>query len=311
MPRPRARWALSHSVVNKYVITLENELGTQLLRRSSRQVSPTEAGIAFYDRAVSILNELDEAFAAVTQLQEQPRGHLRINAPMTFGSLHLAPMVADFMALYSDVHIELVLNDRFVDPIEEGFDVTVRIAEPNPSTSLITREIVPIRRVLCASPAYLAAHGEPQEPKDLRQHRCLHYGYQETGNQWKLAGPRGEISVHINCVMWSNNGDSLRQVAIRDQGIALLPTFIVVTSFSSGACAPCSTTISRRPSLYRPYTQVTDICQRRRDCSSSFVSTALDMVRIGTWLREVAWTCPLMQSLYPLCQRKTRVQNRV
>lgn len=218
---------LSRSVVNKYVITLENELGTQLLRRSSRQVSPTEAGIAFYDRTVSILNELDEAFAAVTQLQEKPRGNLRINAPMTFGSLHLAPMVADFMALYSDVHIELVLNDRFVDPIEEGFDVTLRIAEPSPSTSLISREIVPIRRVLCASPAYLEAHGEPQEPKDLRQHRCLHYGYQETGNQWKLSGSRGEMSVHINCVMWSNNGDSLKQVALRDQGIALLPTFIV------------------------------------------------------------------------------------
>ena len=218
---------LSRSVVNKYVITLENELGTQLLRRSSRQVSPTEAGIAFYDRALAILNELDEAFAVVTQLQEQPRGNLRINAPMTFGSLHLASMLADFMVRYPDVHVELVLNDRFVDPIEEGFDVTVRIAESNVSTSLISREIVPVRRVLCASPAYLAAHSEPQEPKQLRHHRCLHYGYQETGNQWKLAGPCGEISVHINCVMWSNNGDVLKQVALRDQGIALLPTFIV------------------------------------------------------------------------------------
>lgn len=218
---------LSRSVVNKYVIALENQLGTQLLRRSSRQVSPTEAGIAFYDRAVSILNELDEAFAAVTRFQEQPRGNLRINAPMTFGSLHLSPMLADFMARYPDVHVELVLNDRFVDPIEEGFDVTVRIAEPNPSTSLITREIVPVRRVLCASPAYLAAHGEPKEPKELRQHRCLHYGYQETGNQWKLAGPHGEISIQISCVMWSNNGDSLKLVALRNQGIALLPTFIV------------------------------------------------------------------------------------
>lgn len=218
---------LSRSVVNKYVTALENELGTQLLRRSSRQVSPTEAGIAFYDRAVLILNELDEAFAAVTQLQEQPRGNLRINAPMTFGSLHLSPVVADFMARYPDVHVELVLNDRFVDPIEEGFDVTIRIAEPNPSTSLITREIAPVRRALCASPGYLAAHGEPQEPKELRRHRCLHYGYQETGNLWKLAGARGEIPVRINCVMWSNNGDSLKKVALRDQGIAMLPTFIV------------------------------------------------------------------------------------
>jgi DNA-binding transcriptional LysR family regulator len=190
--------------------------------------------MAFYERAVSIINELDEAFAAVTQLQEQLRGNLRINGPMTFGSMHLAPMVADFMAFYPDVHVELVLNDRFVDPIEEGFDVTVRIAEPSVSTSLITREIVRVRRVLCASPSYLAAHGEPRDPKELRQHRCLHYGYQETGNQWKLAGPLGEISVQINCVMWSNNGDALKQIALRDQGIALLPTFIVGYELQTG-----------------------------------------------------------------------------
>lgn len=225
---------LSRSVVNKYVITLENELGTQLLRRSSRQVSPTEAGLAFYDRALSITNELDEAFAAVSQLQEQPRGSLRINGPMTFGSMHLAPQVGDFMDRYPDVHVELVLNDRFVDPIEEGFDVTVRIAEPTISTSLITREIARVRRVLCASPNYLSTNGSPRDPKELRQHRCLHYGYQETGNQWKLVGPQGEISAQINCVMWSNNGDALKQVAVRNQGIALLPTFIVGDDLQSG-----------------------------------------------------------------------------
>lgn len=225
---------LSRSVVNKYVITLENEMGTQLLRRSSRQVSPTDAGAAFYDRAVSIINELEEAFAAVTQLQEQPRGNLRINGPMTFGTMHLAPTVAEFMALYPDIHVELVLNDRFVDPIEEGFDVTVRIADPKVSTSLITREIVGIRRVLCASPSYLAAHGEPGNPRELRQHRCLHYGYQETGNQWKLTGPMGESSVQIHCVMWSNNGDALKQAALRDQGIALLPTFVVGDELQTG-----------------------------------------------------------------------------
>lgn len=225
---------LSRSVVNKYVITLENEIGTQLLRRSSRQVSPTDAGAAFYDRAVSIINELDEAFAAVTQLQELPRGNLRINGPMTFGTMHLAPTVAEFMALYPDIHVELVLNDRFVDPIEEGFDVTVRIADPKVSTSLITREIVGIRRVLCASPSYLVAHGEPSNPRELRQHRCLHYGYQETGNQWKLTGPMGESSAQIHCVMWSNNGDALKQAALRDQGIALLPTFVVGDELQTG-----------------------------------------------------------------------------
>lgn len=225
---------LSRSVVNKYVIALEAELETQLLRRSTRRVNPTEMGMVFYDRALAILNDLDEATAAVTNLQGRPVGTLRVNAPMTFGFLQLSPIIADFMTRHPEVHIELVLNDRFVDPIEEGFDVTVRIAEPLESTSLIARKIVPVRRLLCASPAYLAAHGAPQEPEDLREHRCLHYGYQASGEQWKLAGPRGEISTRVNCVMWSNNGDSLKQVALRGQGIVLLPDFIVGDEIRTG-----------------------------------------------------------------------------
>lgn len=229
---------VSRSVINKYVNALESELGTQLLRRSTRQVTPTEAGTVFYHRAVAILNDMEEAVAAVTQLQEQPRGNLRINAPMTFGFLRLSPIIASFMARHPEVRVEVFLNDRFVDPIEEGFDVTVRIAEPIVSTSLMTREIASLPRVLCASPAYLAAQGEPREPADLRRHRCLHYGYQATGNQWKLAGPQGEISVQINCVMWSNNGDALKQVALRDQGIVLLPEFIVGDSIRQGQLCP-------------------------------------------------------------------------
>jgi DNA-binding transcriptional LysR family regulator len=226
---------LSRSVVNKYVIALEKELDAQLLRRSTRQVNPTEVGLVFYDRAIAILDDLEEATAAVTRLQERPVGMLRVNAPMTFGSLRLSTVVGRFMARYPDVHIELVLNDRFIDPIEEGFDVTVRIAEPAESTSLITTEIAPVHRLLCASPAYLASHGMPREPKDLREHRCLHYGYQASGEHWKLAGPGGEISTRVNCVMWSNNGDSLKQVALRDQGIVLLPDFIVEEEIRTGA----------------------------------------------------------------------------
>ncbi len=225
---------LSRSVVNKYLINLENELGTQLLRRSTRQVSPTETGIAFYDRCVSILSDLDEAIAAVTELQEKPQGNLRINAPMSFGMRHLSALVADFMATYPEVHVELVLNDRFIDPIEEGFDVTVRIGEPHPSTSLIAREIVQAKRVVCASPAYLKAHGEPTHPNELKHHRCLHYGYQGSGNHWRLSVSDGEYSVSIGCAMWSNNGEVLKDAAVNDQGIGLLPTFIVGEALQQG-----------------------------------------------------------------------------
>lgn len=225
---------VSRSAVNKQVAELERELGTQLLRRSTRQVTPTEAGLAFYDRAVRVLADLEEAVASVKELQEAPVGNLRINAPMSFGTLHLARVVADYMAAHPRVHVEMVLADRFVDPIEEGFDVTVRIAEPQSSTSLIVKEIAPVRRVLCASPAYLAAQGEPSAPAELKAHRCLHYGYQASGNHWRLRRDGQETAVAINCVMWSNNGEVLKQAALHDQGIVLLPSFLVGDVLQTG-----------------------------------------------------------------------------
>ena len=225
---------LSRSVVNKAVINLESELGVALLQRSTRKVTPTETGLTFYDRCVQILADVDEAVSAITELQEHPTGNLRVNAPMSFGTLHLAAAVAEFMAIYPDVHVELVLNDRVVDPIEEAFDVTLRIGEATSSTSLIARKIAPARRFLCASPDYLAAAGEPATPLELKNRRCLHYGYQGSGSQWRLRGPEGERSYSINCVMWSNNGEVLKDAALNHQGIALLPTFIVGTELQEG-----------------------------------------------------------------------------
>ena len=225
---------LSRSVVNKRVIRLEDMLGVQLLRRSTRKVTPTETGLAFFERCLQLLADYDEAIVSVTEREDAPRGSLRVNAPMSFGTLHLSSVIAEYMQLYPDVHVELVLNDRFVDPIEEGFDVTLRIAQPGNLTSLIARDIAPARRVVCASPRYLGEHGEPKTPLDLRHHRCLHYGYQESGSQWRLGGPNGERSYAIQCVMWSNNGETLKEAAIQAQGIVLLPTFIAGDALQAG-----------------------------------------------------------------------------
>ena len=225
---------LSRSVVNKAVIKLERELGTQLLRRSTRQVTPTDTGLAFYDRAREILSDLDDALAAVTSLQGKATGSLRVNAPMSFGTLHLSRVIADYMALYPDVHVELILNDRFIDPIEEGFDVTLRIGAPQATTSLVTRELVTVRRVLCASPEYLRRWGEPSAPTELTRHRCLHYGYLGSGSKWRLDGPGGEQAFAIQCVMSANNAEPLRDAAINHQGIALLPTFIAGEALQTG-----------------------------------------------------------------------------
>jgi DNA-binding transcriptional LysR family regulator len=127
------RMELSRSQVNKLVMNLEEHLQTQLLHRTTRRVSPTDAGRAYYERCLAILSDLEEAELALTQLQQEPRGSLRINAPMTFGTLHLAPLVVEFMAQYPDLQVELVLNDRRIDPIEEGFDITIRIAAQPPA----------------------------------------------------------------------------------------------------------------------------------------------------------------------------------
>src|SRR5437016_12906185 len=137
---------LSRSAVSKYVIELEQELGVQLLNRTTRSASPTENGRVYYERALAILADLEEADLAVTRLQAEPRGLLRINAPMSFGTLHLGRAIADFMERYRDLQIQLVLSDQLIDPVQEGFDVTLRIADL-PSSNLIARKIAPALRV--------------------------------------------------------------------------------------------------------------------------------------------------------------------
>ena len=225
---------LSRSAVSKYVIELEQELGAQLLVRTTRSASPTENGQAYYERCIAILADLDEADLAVARLQSEPRGLLRVNAPMSFGTLHLGRAVADFMERHPQLQIQLVLSDQLIDPVQEGFDVTLRIADL-PSSSLIARKIAPALRVVCAAPSYLARRGVPQHPDDLRQHDCLDYGYLATGNQWKLTGADGDHWIHIPWTLCTNNGEVLRDAAVKGRGIALLPTFIVGADLQEGS----------------------------------------------------------------------------
>jgi DNA-binding transcriptional LysR family regulator len=224
---------MSRSAVSKHVMDLEAVLGVQLLHRTTRQTSTTDAGLAYFERCKAILAEIDEAELSVSNAQQVPRGQLRINAPMTFGTMHLGSAIADFMRRYADVQVYLVLDDRFVDPIAEGFDITIRIAALEDS-SLIARRIMPARRVLCASPGYLRERGAPKTPDDLRRHDCLHYGNLATGAQWKLVGPDGDHWVPVKAVLCANNGEVLRDAALRGLGIALLPVFIVGKELEEG-----------------------------------------------------------------------------
>ena len=226
---------LSRSVVNKLVAQLEADLGVQLLQRTTRRVSPTDMGRAYYERCVNILAEVSAAEQAVAQLQVEPRGTLRVNAPMSFGTMHLARAIAHFMQRYPDIQLQLTLNDRLVDPVEEGFDVTLRIATLTEDDPLTTHVIAPIRRVICAAPSYLTAHGTPKTPADLLHHDCLKYGHLATNNHWQLSDKNGKQSaVRLRCRGYSNNGEVLREAAIAGIGIALSPTFIVGPALKSG-----------------------------------------------------------------------------
>lgn len=227
------RLNLSKSVISRRISELENRLGARLLNRTTRKLSLTEVGQAFYDRCTRILADLDEAEQAVADLHATPRGRLRINAPVSFGMVHLAPAIAEFLIRYPSIDIDLNLNDRFVDLVEEGYDVAVRIGKLRDS-SLIARRLAPARRVVCASPSYLERRGSPMVPEDLTSHDCLIYTNSPMAEQWSFRVNDEIRSVRVNGILRSNNGDLLKTAAIAGLGITVIPTFLCGDALKSG-----------------------------------------------------------------------------
>lgn len=224
----------SKSAISRHVSALETRLGARLFHRTTRALTLTEAGQGYLERARRVLADLEEADLAVGQLQAAPRGRLRINAPMSFGFLHLAPAIPDFLALYPEVDVDLSMNDRFVDLVDEGFDVAVRIGTLA-NSSLIARRLAPIRRVVCASPDYLARRGVPATPDALKVHDCLPNTNIAVLHEWRFASPEGRPwPVEIRGRMSANNGDALRVAALRGLGLTFLPTFIVGADLQAG-----------------------------------------------------------------------------
>jgi DNA-binding transcriptional LysR family regulator len=229
---------MSQPVVSKAVTRLEEKLGARLLNRTTRRLSLTEAGSELYGRSVRALAEIENAELEVARFQTEPRGLLRVSAPMSFSILHLGPAVQAFLTRFPGVTLELSLDDRQVDLVEEGFDVAVRIGRLQDS-NLIARKIAPCRQVLCASPAYLAQRGEPERPEDLLEHSCILYSLLSAPREWRLAGPEGELhTVPINGSIQSNNGLVNRAAALAGGGIVLLPTFYLGEQLRSGALKP-------------------------------------------------------------------------
>ncbi len=221
------------AMVGRYIQALEDRLGTRLLNRTTARQSLTEAGAAFYARASTILEQMDEAETNAADRQAEPRGTLRVNAPMSFGARHLAAEIAEFCEQNPKVRVELVLNDRVVDLVEEGYDVAVRIGLLAES-GLVARRLSPCRLVLCASPGYLERHGRPSAPADLHGHNCLLYAYASNGGVWRFLGEHGAEDVRVSGSLVINNGDALLAAALAGQGIILQPTFIAGEDLRAG-----------------------------------------------------------------------------
>jgi DNA-binding transcriptional LysR family regulator len=224
----------SKSAVSRHVSTLEAELGARLLHRTTRSLTLTEAGRDYLQRASRVLADLAEANQAVTQLEAAPRGTLRVNAPLSFGFLHLAPAIPDFLARFPEVEVDITMNDRLVDLVDEGFDVAVRIGALADS-SLIARRLAPVRRVVCGSPDYLAAHGAPTSPDDLGRHACLRYSLVSRIHEWRFVDALGRPwPVEVKGPLITNNGDANRAAALGGTGLVYLPTFIVGADITAG-----------------------------------------------------------------------------
>ena len=228
-----SRLGLAKSTVSKSVRQLERRLGAQLLNRTTRRLSLTEAGSAFYQSCARIVNEAETAEAEIGRLNDTPRGTLKVNSSMVFGTRHIAPAVAEFLSAHPEMHLDLTLTDQFVDLVEGGYDLAIRIGTMADS-SMIARKLAPCRFVLCAAPDYIARAGMPSAPRDLAHHVCLRYAYQATRDSWRLAGPDGEHSIRVDGPFRANNGDALKTAALAGFGIIYAPTFLVADDLAAG-----------------------------------------------------------------------------
>lgn len=219
---------LSKQFISRRIMTLESRLGVRLLVRTTRRLSITDAGRSYYERVRAIIDDVDDVEQAISSQNAAPRGTLRVSAPMSFGTLHLGPAMARFMAQYPEINVELDLSDRFVDIVGEGYDVAIRIGQLNDST-LIARQIAPMQLVTCASPTYLKVHGKPAAPSDLKHHDCLLYGHNR-GVEWLFSDKGKALRVPVRGRLRANNGELACAAAIAGLGIVYLPTFIVGTA---------------------------------------------------------------------------------
>jgi DNA-binding transcriptional LysR family regulator len=225
---------VSKTAVSRLIGDLEARLGVRLLHRTTRRLSLTAEGELFHARCKALTADVEEAEAEVTARAGEAVGQLRLNVPVSFGLMHLAPLWPAFLQQHPKVTLDVTLADRIIDLVDEGYDLAVRIAQL-PASSLVSRKIASTRLVLCASPDYLRRHGEPSHPADIARHNVFTYTLLATGDTWNFEGPDGPVEVKVTPRLRSNNGDTCCAAALQHQGIVLQPSFMVSHHLRAGA----------------------------------------------------------------------------
>lgn len=242
------------SSVTRQVNALEAMLHTPLFNRSTRRVTLTPQGERYYSKVVQILQDVEAANLSVTEQDDIPRGLLRVNAPVAFGRLHIAPLLSEFLARYPHLQLDLTLSDRLANPVEEGLDVVIRIGNLDRSgTTWLVRKLTDSTRKLCASPAYLQRQGEPQHLNELAHHNCLCFSYTTGYDTWRFKRDTEICEVTVTGSLVVNNSEVLRQACLDGVGLILMPTWLIGADLQSGALQ------SVLPDCqFYPHTQVDD-----------------------------------------------------
>jgi DNA-binding transcriptional LysR family regulator len=227
---------LSPSVVTNHIQSLEERLGVRLLNRSTRKVSLTEVGHAYYDRCVRIIAELDDADQVAEALQSKPRGTLRLNTAVALPPI-IAPVIAEFVALYPEASVSIVTTGRMVDLVEEGFDLAIRIT-PITTSSLIVRRLASYRFAVYGAPDYFASRGKPERPTDLVHHNCMIYSDSPWGAEWHFTTSDNDQVVPITGNLQTNNAEALRLAAVLGQGLIYSPAFLISDELRTGRLVP-------------------------------------------------------------------------
>ena len=221
---------LQPAIISKRIKRLEERLGTRLFQRTTRQISLTEVGEGFHERVVAALAGLEDAEAFVSGRSGEVRGRLRISAPTSFGRMHIAPHLKAFFDLYPDLRIQLTLTDEFQDIVAEGFDLAIRIAELDDS-SLVAKKLAPVKRILCATPDYIARYGLPTMIGDLARHVCIPA---HNNAHWHLIGPEGPVTLRPEGPLLTNSSEVVRETVLAGLGIALRSTWDIGPELKGG-----------------------------------------------------------------------------